>query len=85
MRAREFIINVPITISINGNDEPEVAVADQPASDETEMMLAPQQQTIELLKKAAGVQSVYDQNAPAEPVADKTAVVAQLASRGAVG
>jgi hypothetical protein len=53
MRAREFTINVPITISINGDDDPVVSTPAQDQEDDTELqqnpvMVSPQQQDQEL-------------------------------------
>ncbi|NBO27804.1 MAG: hypothetical protein EB119_10715 [Synechococcaceae bacterium WBB_34_004] len=63
MRAREFVINVPITIKINGDGDPEVDMGqkDRPA-DPTELkqdpvMVPPLQQQIELQKAEAGKNS----------------------------
>jgi len=66
MRAREFIINVPISIKINGDGAPEVNAGNQqPPQDEPELdtMVPPLQQKIEILKKNAGLDNVYDQQA----------------------
>lgn len=63
MRAREFTINVPITISINGDDDPVISAGNQEApADDTELqqnpvMVSPQQQELELKKAAAGKES----------------------------
>jgi len=60
MRAREFTINVPITIKINGDGEPDIDVAGQQGSDELDqnpVMVTPQQQELELAKAAAGKSS----------------------------
>lgn len=67
MRAREFTINVPITISINGDEEPVVNAGNQEPEDDTELqqnpvMISPQQQELELKKAEAG---------KASPVIDK--------------
>ena len=68
MRAREFTINVPITITINGDDDPVVDAGNQTSpEDNTELqqnpvMVSPQQQELELAKAAAG---------KASPVIDK--------------
>jgi hypothetical protein len=68
MRAKEFTINVPITITINGDEDPVVNAASQtPAELDTELqqnpvMISPQQQELELAKAAAG---------KASPVIDK--------------
>ena len=66
MRAREFTINVPITIKINGDNEPEI---DMPGQEEPELqqnpvMVPPLQQGIELAKADQGKES---------PVIDKIA------------
>lgn len=66
MRAREFIINVPISIKINGDGEPEVnAGDDDQITDEPDLstMVPPLQQKLEILKKNAGLNNVYDQQA----------------------
>jgi hypothetical protein len=62
MRAREFTINVPITISISGDEDPVVNAGDQTDQDDTELqqnpvMVSPQQQELELKKAAAGKSS----------------------------
>lgn len=62
MRAREFTINVPITISINGDADPVVSAGDTAQDDDTELqqnpvMISPQQQELELAKAAAGKSS----------------------------
>lgn len=61
MRAREFVINVPITIKINGNGDPEI---DMPGTEEepkdpsdldpNPVMVTPLQQDIELKKAQVG-------------------------------
>lgn len=60
MRAREFVINVPITIKINGDGEPEVT--NEPQGDEPELdtMVPPLQQKLELQKRSAGLPNVFD-------------------------
>lgn len=69
MRAKEFTINVPITITINGDEDPVVNAGDNlpDDSDDTTLlqnpvMVSPQQQELELAKAAAG---------KASPVIDK--------------
>ena len=64
MRAREFVINVPITIKINGDGDPEVDMKDlkEPAKEPDELdpnpvMVPPLQQAIELEKADAGKES----------------------------
>ena len=64
MKAREFTINVPINIKINGDGDPEIDVAGQNPEDEQEpgqdcmdpnpIMVPPLQQNIELKKAALG-------------------------------
>jgi len=60
MRAREFTINVPITIKINGDNEPEI---DMPGADDAKdpaelkdnpVMVPPLQQDIEMKKAEQG-------------------------------
>lgn len=63
MRAREFTINVPITVTINGDEDPVVSTpTPQDQEDDTELqqnpvMVSPQQQELELKKAAAGKES----------------------------
>jgi hypothetical protein len=63
MRAREFTINVPITIKINGDDDPEINMpgTDEPKSvdelDPDPVMVPPLQQHIELAKADQGKDS----------------------------
>ena len=64
MKAREFTINVPINIKINGDGDPEIDVAGQDPEDEQQpgqdcmdpnpVMVPPLQQNIELKKAALG-------------------------------
>jgi hypothetical protein len=64
MRAREFTINIPINIKINGDGEPEISTGDEqnqydgqdliPAEDVAANFVPPLQQKIELMKHAAG-------------------------------
>ena len=64
MKAREFTINVPINIKINGDSDPEIDVAGQNPEDEQDpgqdcmdpnpIMVPPLQQNIELKKAALG-------------------------------
>ncbi len=76
MRAREFIIKIPISIEIEEpNDyyqgvepgEHQQCQAEQPtspddhsSSDDTGTFVPPLQQTIELMKKNAGISSVFN-------------------------
>jgi hypothetical protein len=59
MRAREFTINVPITIKINGDGDPEVDMPSDDARPENELdpkpiMVPPLQQDLELRKAEVG-------------------------------
>jgi hypothetical protein len=62
MRAREFTINVPITISINGDDDPVISTPTQDQEPDQELqqnpvMVSPQQQELELKKAEMGKDS----------------------------
>lgn len=62
MRAREFTINVPITISINGDEDPVISTPNQDQEDDTELqqnpvMVSPQQQELEMKKAELGKSS----------------------------
>ena len=59
MRAREFTINVPITISINGNEDPVVSAGDQtePELQQNPVMVSTLQQGLELAKANQGKES----------------------------
>ena len=59
MRAREFTINVPINIKINGDGDPEIDVAGQDSEepDENPIYVSPLQQELELKKAAVGKDS----------------------------
>jgi len=62
MRAKEFTINIPINIKINGDDDPEISTdQDEPVDDNIGDFVPPLQQKIELMKKSVGVESVYDE------------------------
>ena len=66
MRAREFTINIPINIKINGDGEPEVSTdqEDESHNDGSQKpMVPPLQQKLEILKKSAGLDNVFDQEA----------------------
>ena len=75
MRAREFTINVPITISINGDEDPVVSAGDQtePELQQNPVMVSPLQQELELAKANQGKESpvidkiTADDNIGAEP------------------
>jgi hypothetical protein len=63
MRAKEFVINVPITIKINGDGDPEIDMSgtddakDPQELDPSPMMIPPLQQDVELRKAANGKES----------------------------
>jgi hypothetical protein len=59
MRAKEFTINVPITITINGDDDPLVSAGDQtePELQANPVMVPPLQQGLELAKADQGKDS----------------------------
>ena len=58
MRAREFIINIPINIKINGDQDPEITMDNPDEQPEEEnAFVSPQQQEIELKKAELGKQS----------------------------
>lgn len=59
MRAREFTINVPITISINGDEDPVVSAGeqDEPKLHQNPVMVSPLQQELELAKADHGKKS----------------------------
>jgi hypothetical protein len=60
MRAKEFTINVPINIRINGNGDPEIDVGnDEEELDQHPVMMSPQQQELELKKSEQGKKSPY--------------------------
>jgi len=70
MRAREFTINVPITIKINGDGDPEIDMpgnkfdGDEPIQDKDAAtnFVPPLQQELELMKHQSGKQAdVIDQ------------------------
>jgi len=77
MRAREFTINVPITIKINGDGDPEIEMDDAPkdpkALDPNPVFVPPLQQEIELQKSEQGKDSpvikdlTQDETEPAPP------------------
>jgi hypothetical protein len=59
MRAKEFTINVPINIKINGDGDPEIDVAgkDDSEPDNNPIFVSPLQQELELKKADAGKDS----------------------------
>lgn len=59
MRAREFTINVPITIKINGDGDPEIEMDNADELDQDPVMMSPLQQELELKKSEQGKRSPY--------------------------
>jgi hypothetical protein len=60
MRAKEFTINVPITIKINGDGDPEVDTGgDEDEQNSNPVMINPLQQELELKKAELGKNSPY--------------------------
>jgi hypothetical protein len=57
MRAKEFTINIPINIKINGDGEPEVSSGSQQDLQQNPVMVPPLQQHLELAKAALGKES----------------------------
>ena len=60
MRAKEFTINIPINIKINGDGEPEVSAGqdhEEPELQSNPIMVPPLQQHLELAKAAQGKES----------------------------
>jgi len=60
MRAKEFTINIPINIKINGDGEPEISTgkqSDEHELDQNPVMVPPLQQHLELAKAAQGKES----------------------------
>ena len=75
MRAREFTINVPINIKINGDGDPEIdmpGAQDEPEADDAPpVFVSPQQQEIELKKKELGKPSIASAQLLDEPEEDE--------------
>ena len=60
MRAKEFTINIPINIKINGDGEPEISTGqdtDEPELQSNPVMVNPLQQELELKKAELGKSS----------------------------
>lgn len=78
MRAREFTINVPIKITINGDNDPEVSTSsDESDLQQNPVMVSPQQQELELKKAELGKSSpvinkiTQDSNIGQEPISEE--------------
>jgi hypothetical protein len=81
MRAKEFTINIPINIKINGEGEPQVSTDTQePVDYNVGTFIPPLQQKIELLKKSAGVKSEFDPMDGQTTNAENNTVATQVAS-----
>lgn len=76
MRAREFTINVPITISINGDEDPVISTgqdSNEPDLQKNPVMVAPLQQHLELAKASQGKESpVIDKLTADNDIGDET-------------
>ena len=76
MRAKEFTINIPINIKINGDGEPEISTgqeSDEPEFQSNPVMVPPLQQHLELRKADQGKQSpVIDKITQDDNVGDET-------------
>lgn len=68
MRAREFVINVPITIKINGDGNPEIDATPSGQEPELDTMVPPLQQKIEIEKRNSGLPNVFDDTEDEEPL-----------------
>lgn len=75
MRAKEFTINVPINIKINGDGDPEIEMpGNEPEADEKDdVFIPPQQQELELKKAQQGKKSVALAQITDEPEQDEIA------------
>jgi hypothetical protein len=75
MRAKEFTINVPITIKINGDNDPEIDTGNSDDSmDLNPVMVPPLQQHIELHKAEHGKDSpIIDKLTQDQEVGQETA------------
>jgi hypothetical protein len=90
MRAKEFTINIPINIKINGDGEPEISTgqeSDEPEFQSNPVMVPPLQQHLELRKADQGKQSpvidkiTQDDNVGEETDNDLLDRIKQLISR----
>lgn len=87
MRSREFTINVPITIKINGDNDPEISTSDEQELDQNPVMVSPLQQELELQKASLGKSSpvidklTADDNIGSEPDEESEDPDSQLLQR----
>jgi len=69
MRAREFTINIPINIKINGDGEPDISVDQEEETPlDSDNFMPPLQTKIELLKKSVGQEPKNSELADDEPL-----------------
>jgi hypothetical protein len=87
MRAKEFTINVPITISISGDNDPVVSTSGEQSSSELQqnpVMVSPQQQELELAKAELGKESpvidklTQNDNIGAEPEQTENVILSRI-------
>ena len=74
MRAREFTINVPITISINGDEDPVISTGDDQGQElqQNPVMVSPLQQELELARAEQGKESpVIDKMTQNDTIGDE--------------
>ena len=74
MRAREFTINVPITITINGDEDPVISTGDDQGQElqQNPVMVPPLQQHLELHKAELGKESpVIDKMTQNDTIGDE--------------
>ncbi len=89
MRAKEFTINVPITITINGDEDPVVSTPDKDGSElqQNPVMVPPLQQHLELDKAEQGKESpvidkiTQDDDIGQEPAEEPTDADTELLQR----
>lgn len=68
MKAKEFVINVPINIKIDGNGDPQVDMpAAKPEEPAEPVMMTPMDQELELRKAELGKKSKYIDQITDEP------------------
>ena len=81
MKAREFVINVPINIKIDGDGNPGVDMPNTtPAADipdEKKVMMSPQDQELEMRKAEMGKDSKYVDQILSEPADVDSATTAE--------
>ena len=73
MRAREFTINVPINIKINGDGDPEIDMPSNDEQDQDPVFVSPLQQELELKKAEVGKTSTVIQDLTTDNFTDDEA------------